>query len=157
MKNYQAPAGSKSPKASKRPAKDPNAPKKPQSSYFIWMNENRQKIKDDNPGISVTEIGKKAGEIWKSLDADEKAKYDAKAKKAKEKYAIEYAEYQKNKGKDAKKESPNKKVKKETPSVTGPKVKSAEFVDSSSDSDSDSGKKETIKEENTSSSDTDSD
>jgi len=30
----------------------------------LWLNDNRQKIKDGNPGISITEISKKAGEIW---------------------------------------------------------------------------------------------
>merc|ERR1712025_1541784 len=85
MRNYQPSGGTgKSPKtAQKRPQKDPNAPKRPQSSYFLWMNENRQKIKDENPGISVTEIGKKAGEIWKNMSADDKKVYDDKAKKAK--------------------------------------------------------------------------
>jgi len=31
------------------------------------MNENRLKIKEEFPGISVTELSKKAGEMWKGL------------------------------------------------------------------------------------------
>ena len=31
------------------------------------MNENREKIKKENPGLSVAEFGKKAGELWKGL------------------------------------------------------------------------------------------
>ena len=45
----------------------PGQPKRNQSAYFIWMNENREKIKRDHPGLSVTEFGKKAGALWKDL------------------------------------------------------------------------------------------
>lgn len=48
--------------------KDPNAPKRPQSAYFLWLNENRDKIREDNPGISITEVSKKAGELWKEVE-----------------------------------------------------------------------------------------
>lgn len=34
---------------------------------MIWMNESREQIKADNPGIKVTEIAKKAGEMWREL------------------------------------------------------------------------------------------
>ena len=37
------------------------------SSYFLWMQEHRAKIKEDNPGFSIGEIAKKAGEMWKVL------------------------------------------------------------------------------------------
>ena len=33
----------------------------------MWLNSSREKIKADNPGISVTEIAKKGGEMWKEL------------------------------------------------------------------------------------------
>ena len=47
--------------------KDPNAPKKPMSGYMIWLNESRESIKKEYPGISITELSKKAGEKWKEL------------------------------------------------------------------------------------------
>ena len=47
--------------------KDPNAPKRPSTAFFIWLNENRPSIKAQDPGLSVTEVGKKAGELWKKL------------------------------------------------------------------------------------------
>lgn len=34
---------------------------------MIWLNEEREKIKADNPGIKVTEIAKKGGEMWREL------------------------------------------------------------------------------------------
>lgn len=35
---------------------------------MLWFNDNREKIKADNPGISFTDIAKKGGELWKNLD-----------------------------------------------------------------------------------------
>ena len=46
---------------------DPDKPKRPQSAYFLWLNENRPRIKEEFPGISVTELTKKAGEMWKEV------------------------------------------------------------------------------------------
>ena len=37
------------------------------SAYFLWMNENREQIKKDYPGLTIAEFGKKAGELWKNL------------------------------------------------------------------------------------------
>lgn len=34
---------------------------------MLWLNESRKKIQEDNPGIKVTEIAKKGGEMWKDL------------------------------------------------------------------------------------------
>lgn len=52
----------------KKAKKDPNAPKKPLSAYMLWLQENRPLIKRENPGASLGEIGKRAGEMWKALD-----------------------------------------------------------------------------------------
>ena len=45
----------------------PGQPKKNQSAYFLWMNTNREKIKKDFPGLSMTDMSKKAGELWRDL------------------------------------------------------------------------------------------
>uniref|UniRef100_A0A672KIS0 HMG box domain-containing protein n=1 Tax=Sinocyclocheilus grahami TaxID=75366 RepID=A0A672KIS0_SINGR len=42
------------------------------SAYMLWLNASRERIKSENPGISVTEISKKAGEMWKQLSKDRK-------------------------------------------------------------------------------------
>lgn len=52
--------------------KDAGAPKRPMSAYMLWLNANRERIKSENPGISVTEISKKAGEMWKQIDKSRK-------------------------------------------------------------------------------------
>ena len=70
-KPRKEPAGKKT-KAQRKAERDPNKPKKPPTAYFLWLGVNRANIKDKNPGITVTEIAKKAGEMWRSLDSDEK-------------------------------------------------------------------------------------
>lgn len=47
--------------------KDPDAPKKPLTAYMVWLQENRATIKDKHPGISLIDIAKKAGEMWKEV------------------------------------------------------------------------------------------
>ena len=63
--------------------KDPNAPKRASSAYMIWLNENRPAIKDEllitNPGAGVTDVTKRAGELWKELSDEEKAPFQAKS------------------------------------------------------------------------------
>lgn len=39
---------------------------------MLWLNASRERIKSENPGISVTEISKKAGEMWRQLGKEEK-------------------------------------------------------------------------------------
>lgn len=55
-----------------RKKKDAGAPKRPMSAYMMWLNASRERIKSENPGISITEISKKAGEMWRQLGKDDK-------------------------------------------------------------------------------------
>jgi len=64
-------------------------PKRPQSAYFLWMNASRSKINKDHPGLSFGEFSKKAGNIWKDMGDEDKQKWQKKADKAKEDYAVE--------------------------------------------------------------------
>lgn len=48
--------------------KDENKPKRAASAYMLWFNENRERIKTENPGIAFTDIAKKGGEMWKKLE-----------------------------------------------------------------------------------------
>lgn len=34
---------------------------------MLWLNDTRESIKKDNPGISITDVAKKGGELWKEL------------------------------------------------------------------------------------------
>uniref|UniRef100_A0A4W5MFI4 FACT complex subunit SSRP1 n=1 Tax=Hucho hucho TaxID=62062 RepID=A0A4W5MFI4_9TELE len=78
--------------------KDTNAPKRPMSSYMLWLNSSRERIKSENPGISITEISKKAGEMWKQIGKDDKEGWDRKAEEAKKNYEKAMKEYRENGG-----------------------------------------------------------
>jgi len=141
----------------KKKTKLPGQPKKPMSAYFLWLNEEgRHQIKEENPGIAVTEVSKKAGEMWKEISSDTKEKYEKKNKEAKEAYEIEYKNWLNDGGEAALEQA--KKDKKASKSSGSPKKKpskstgassgggsgkgfiSKEFI-ANSDSDSDAGKK----------------
>ena len=66
---FQREGGSKKKKKDDR---DPNKPKRPQTAYFLWFMSERENIKTANPGFSVVDITKKAGELWKGLTPEEK-------------------------------------------------------------------------------------
>lgn len=38
------------------------------SAYFLFLNGNREKIKEENPGIAFTDIAKKGSEMWNKLE-----------------------------------------------------------------------------------------
>ncbi|CAF0813112.1 unnamed protein product, partial [Didymodactylos carnosus] len=78
--------------------KDPNAPKKPLSAYFLFSRDERQKIKIERPELSTTEIMKVIGERWSNLSDDIKKPYEKLALSEKQRYQEELATYQKETG-----------------------------------------------------------
>jgi len=76
--------------------KDPNAPKRPSTPYFLWMNENRVQLKEDNPSLSHKDLLKLAGQEWQELDADKKAVYEAQYKREMKVWKVKNEEYQKS-------------------------------------------------------------
>jgi hypothetical protein len=85
------------PRASKS-QKDPNAPKRPLSTFFLFSQDERPKIKKDNPSLSVADIAKLIGERWRSIGDDKKRQYEERARTEKERYDREVAEYKKQGG-----------------------------------------------------------
>ncbi|MCL4128187.1 UNVERIFIED_CONTAM: hypothetical protein GTU68_024625, partial [Idotea baltica] len=69
--------------------KDENKPKRPQSAYFIWLNETRDSIKKKYPGISITDVSKKAGMMWKEVK--DKTEWEKRAAQAKKEYEVAMA------------------------------------------------------------------
>ncbi|XP_027034099.1 high mobility group protein B2a [Tachysurus fulvidraco] len=90
MKNYVPPKGAV--KGGKK-KKDPNAPKRPPSAFFVFCSDHRPKVKSEYPGISIGDVAKKLGEQWSKLTAKDKAPYEQKAGKLKEKYEKDVAAY----------------------------------------------------------------
>ncbi|CAJ2513131.1 Uu.00g012500.m01.CDS01 [Anthostomella pinea] len=79
---------------SKRAKKDPNAPKRGLSAYMFFANEQRENVRDENPGISFGQVGKILGERWKALNDKQRTPYEAKAATDKKRYEDEKQAYQ---------------------------------------------------------------
>ena len=96
--------------------------KKSKSGYQIFSDEKRIEIKENNPEINPKDVMKELGKMWSELDDEEKAVYDDKAKKLKEKDSSDVTEEKKKTSKpvDSDQESeeveakPKKKVSKKT-------------------------------------------
>uniref|UniRef100_A0A4W5M391 HMG box domain-containing protein n=1 Tax=Hucho hucho TaxID=62062 RepID=A0A4W5M391_9TELE len=78
--------------------KDSGDPKRPMSAYFLWLNASRNSIKAEHPGISITEISKRAGEMWRDLGKEQKEEWDGKAREAKKDYEVAMREYRESGG-----------------------------------------------------------
>ncbi|KAE8141168.1 high mobility group box domain-containing protein [Aspergillus pseudotamarii] len=76
-----------------RKKKDPNAPKRGLSAYMFFANDNREKVREENPGISFGQVGKMLGERWKALSDTERRPYEEKAAADKKRYEDEKASY----------------------------------------------------------------
>lgn len=86
-------AASKSKADGGKKKKDPNAPKRGLSAYMFFANEQREKVREDNPGIKFGEVGKVLGEKWKALNEKQRTPYEAKAAADKKRYEEEKAAY----------------------------------------------------------------
>ncbi|XP_063608801.1 high mobility group protein 20A-like [Penaeus indicus] len=104
--------------------KDSNAPKGPLSGYMLFMGDQREIIRQTNPGLAFHEITKLVAQRWAQLDAESKTKYLEAAEADKERYQKELEEYQKT---DAYKNFIMKQNKEETP--TPPKKPRKEVVE----------------------------
>jgi len=87
MSNYVPPAheGGKA----KRKKKDPNAPKRPLSAFFLFCADERPAVKQAHPEYSVGDVAKEMGEKWGKVSTEAKSKYEASA-------AIEKSRYEKD-------------------------------------------------------------
>ena len=96
MASYTPPEGSEG-KTKKKAKKDPNAPKKAATSFFIFSSEMRPKLKAENPDIKFGELGKKLGELFRNLSPEEKERYEQKASEDKARFKKEMEEYKRSK------------------------------------------------------------
>ncbi|XP_038074706.1 FACT complex subunit SSRP1-like [Patiria miniata] len=125
-------------KRKEKKEKDPNMPKRPSSAYMIWLTEHREQIKERYPGISVTEVSKKAGEMWNKLE--DKTEWQEKAVIAKEAYTKQMAAYKetlKEDGPPVQKKTATKQPK--TKTKTKSKSKSSDSASSPSKKPSSAG------------------
>lgn len=80
-------------KKKKGKKKDPNAPKRAQSSYTIFMSKNRASIKEDNPAATFGELAALVSKEFKKLSPEDKKKYEDMADEDKERYRKEMKDY----------------------------------------------------------------
>lgn len=73
--------------------KDPNAPKQPLSAYFLFSQEERNKVKGEHPNFSICEIAKELGRRWADMTPEMKQHYQQKAESARQKYDQDMAAY----------------------------------------------------------------
>ena len=119
-------------KKATKPKKDADAPKRALSAYMFMSRDWREKIKEENPGISfgqccfecvvvyfvfkafVGQVGKVLGQKWKEMSKEEKKPYEDMAEQDKERAENEKKEYDQKKkskanGKDSDENSDEKK------------------------------------------------
>ena len=92
MASYTPPA-SEGGGTRKKKKKDPNAPKRPLSAFFIFCHDERPAVKSIYPNYSVGEAAKELGERWNKVSAEVKSKYEAKAGQDKLRYDKDMAVY----------------------------------------------------------------
>ncbi|XP_022971125.1 high mobility group B protein 3-like [Cucurbita maxima] len=86
----------KSTKSNKAMKKDQNAPKRPATAFFIFMEEFRKTFKEKFPDAKAgPAVGKAGGEKWKSMSDAEKAPYAEKSLGRKAEYEIALEVYKK--------------------------------------------------------------
>jgi len=95
-KRKKAERGEAPAKRKKKP-KDPNAPKKPQTAFFLYMHQERLVVKKNNPEMKAKDISKTIGAQWRELTEQQKKPYHDEYEKLKAEYTKILAKYKKEK------------------------------------------------------------
>ena len=82
--------------------KDPNKPKRGKTGFMFYCDKHRPKLiekaRENGGKVQIGKIAKILGDGWKKIKAKDKAKYDVLAKKDKDRYEKEIAEYNEKNG-----------------------------------------------------------
>jgi hypothetical protein len=81
-------------KKMKKVLKDPAAPKRPMTSFFLFGEEERPRVMAELGNISVGEVAKELGRRWAVSDKDRKGRYETIHMEAKARYEEEIKNYQ---------------------------------------------------------------
>lgn len=76
-----------------RQQKDPNAPKRPRTSYIYFCLDKRDSVKAEMPNLKATEITSALAAKWRELPSKKKKKYEKQALADKERYTKEMENY----------------------------------------------------------------
>ncbi|KPI89809.1 putative high mobility group protein -like tdp-1 [Leptomonas seymouri] len=118
----------KSKKEAKKESKREVKEKKPEdypraalSSYFIFVNENRDKVKAKNPDAKLTQVLSEVGHMWKVLPDSEKARYQKLADEDKKRFDADMEAYIAKGGKVFKRGGKSSKTSKKAKDPNAPK------------------------------------
>lgn len=75
--------------------KDPDAPKRSLSAFFWFCDEERPKVRKDNPDWPVGQVAKELGRRWALVSDSDKVKFQKKAEMDKQRYDKDMAAYKK--------------------------------------------------------------
>ena len=73
----------------KKPARDPNAPKRNLSAYLLYQNAMREEFKLENPGMTFGQLAKYTSAMYSELTPSEKEAWVARAEADKARYLHE--------------------------------------------------------------------
>jgi hypothetical protein len=68
-----------------------DGPKRALSAYMYFSSAKRPELSAKNPGITVPEMAKMMGQMWKEASAEERAPFDKMAEEDKERYKRDVA------------------------------------------------------------------
>jgi structure-specific recognition protein 1 len=94
-KKKKSTSAASSPKTSNttKKKKDPNAPKRPMTSFLYFSQAKRPELAIEQPGLSLPETSRAIGALWKEVGADEKEIYEKMAKEDKVRYLNQMKNY----------------------------------------------------------------
>mmetsp|Transcript_1900 Transcript_1900/g.4171 ORF Transcript_1900/g.4171 Transcript_1900/m.4171 type:complete len:350 (-) Transcript_1900:302-1351(-) len=84
----------------KKSQKDPNAPKRPMSSFLSYSNSKRAELKQKNPGLKNAEASKILAKMWHKASDEEKREHIEKEERLREVYKRDMAEWRAKKKKE---------------------------------------------------------
>ena len=79
---------------SRKKRKDPMAPKRASNAYMIFCKEKRAELKQNRPDLPFGQLGKRLGEMWRSMTPDERQPYETRATNDRDRYKGQMNEYQ---------------------------------------------------------------
>ncbi|GFH44976.1 hypothetical protein CTEN210_01450 [Chaetoceros tenuissimus] len=93
MEGYTPPSDDEEVVTKKKKKKDPNAPKRNMSAYFLYSQEIRPTIREQNPDAAFGDIAKLISKAFKELSESERKRFDDLAAADKERYQKAMAAY----------------------------------------------------------------
>lgn len=73
--------------------KDKNAPHKPLNGYVLFLNQNRARILQENPGVEFPDVTKKLAAEWAQLKEEQRQPYMQQAEQDRQRYRQELQQY----------------------------------------------------------------